>query len=207
MLLLIVIYIAFISLGVPDSLIGTAWPEMYGELNVSVTSVSILTTIVSGCTVLSSLFSSSLINKFGASKIAAFSTAMTTLGILAFSFSTQFWMMCVVSVFLGLGAGAIDSALNNYVALHYKASQMNFLHCFYGIGVSVSPFILSFTLSQGSWQNGYRIMFFAQLLISIVLFLSLPLWKKRQRKSRKRAKQSKREIYPFGKCSNAPKSL
>ena len=128
MVLLIIIYMAFISLGVPDSLIGVAWPQIYEEFNISVSLVSILTTIVSGCTVLSSLFSASLINRFGAGKIAAFSTAMTAVGILAFSFSGAFWMMCVVSVFLGLGAGAIDSALNNYVALHYRASQMNFLH-------------------------------------------------------------------------------
>lgn len=178
MVLLIIIYMAFISLGVPDSLIGVAWPQIYEEFNISVSLVSILTAIVSGCTVLSSLFSASLINRFGAGKIAAFSTAMTAVGILAFSFSGAFWMMCVVSVFLGLGAGAIDSALNNYVALHYRASQMNFLHCFYGIGVSVSPFILSLTLPAGGWRSGYRIMFFVQLAISIILLLSLPLWKK-----------------------------
>ena len=130
--LLVVIYIAFIGLGVPDSLIGSAWPAIHTEINMPVEAVSVLTFIISGCTVLSSMFSAGILNKFGTAKVTAFSTAMTALALLGFSFAPSFWFMIPLAVILGLGAGAIDSGLNNYVALHFKASHMNFLHCFYG---------------------------------------------------------------------------
>ena len=183
MLLLIIIFVAFIGLGTPDSLLGVAWPKIYGDIGASVSSVSILMLIVSGCTVISSLLSGRVINRFGEGRVAAFSTAMTALGIFAISFAEGFAVMCIVSVFLGLGAGAIDAALNNYVALHYKASHMNFLHCFYGIGVTLSPFVLTLTLGDGQWRLGYRVVFFVQLAISVLLFVSLPLWKKKSEKS------------------------
>lgn len=183
MLLLVIIFIAFIGLGTPDSLLGVAWPKIYGDIGVSVSSVSVLMLIVSGCTVISSILSGRVINRFGEGRVAAFSTAMTALGILVISFAQGFAVMCIVSVFLGFGAGAIDAALNNYVALNYKASHMNFLHCFYGIGVTLSPFVLSLTLADGQWRLGYRVVFFVQLAISILLFISLPLWKKNSEKS------------------------
>ena len=183
MLLLIIIFVAFIGLGTPDSLLGVAWPEMHGDIGASISSVSILMLIVSGCTVISSLLSGRVINRFGEGRVAAFSTAMTAIGILTVSFADGFAVMCIVSVFLGLGAGAIDAALNNYVALHYKASHMNFLHCFYGIGVTLSPFVLTLTLADGQWRLGYRVVFFVQLAISVLLFVSLPLWKKGSEKS------------------------
>ena len=176
--LLVVIYIAFIGLGVPDSLIGSAWPAIHIEMNISVEAVSILTFIISGCTVLSSMFSAGILNKLGTSKVTAFSTAMTAVALLGFSFAPSFWVMIPLAVILGLGAGAIDSGLNNYVALHFKASHMNFLHCFYGIGVSLSPYLMSQALSNVGWRGGYRYSFCVQLAITILLIISLPMWKK-----------------------------
>ena len=176
--LLVVIYIAFIGLGVPDSLIGSAWPAIHSELNIPVEAVSAVTLLISGCTVLSSMFSARILNKLGTAKVTAFSTAMTAVALLGFSFTPSFWFMLPLAVLLGLGAGAIDSGLNNYVALHCKASHMNFLHCFYGVGVSLSPYLMSKALSGIGWRGGYRYAFFVQLGITVLLLLSVPLWKK-----------------------------
>lgn len=176
--LLVVIYIAFIGLGVPDSLIGSAWPAIHTELNIPLEAVSILTFIISGCTVLSSMFSAGILNKFGTAKVTAFSTAMTAAALLGFSFAPSFWVMIPLAVVLGAGAGAIDSGLNNYVALHFKASHMNFLHCFYGVGVSLSPYLMSLALSNAGWRGGYRYAFYVQAAITVLLIVSIPLWKK-----------------------------
>lgn len=177
-LLLIVIYIAFIGLGVPDSLFGTAWPAIYTDLNLPVSRASIVTIIVSCGTITSSLLSSWLISRFGTGKITAVSTLMTALALLGFSCSDSMLWLCLCAIPLGLGAGSIDTALNNYVALHYKASHMNFLHCFYGIGVSLSPYLMSLALSKGTWEGGYRAVFWFQLAIAALTVLALPLWKK-----------------------------
>lgn len=176
--LLVVIYIAFVGLGVPDSLIGSAWPAIHTQLNVPVEAVSVLTFIISGCTVLSSMFSAGILNKLGTAKVTAFSTAMTAAALLGFSFAPSFWVMIPLAVVLGLGAGAIDSGLNNYVALHFKAGHMNFLHCFYGVGVSLSPYLMSQALSDIGWRGGYRYAFYVQAVITLLLIVSLPLWKK-----------------------------
>ncbi|MBE6813487.1 MAG: MFS transporter [Ruminococcaceae bacterium] len=176
--LLIVIYVAFIGLGVPDSLLGSAWPAVHTQMNIPVEAVSMLTFIISGCTVLSSMFSAGILNKFGTAKVTAFSTAMTALSLLGFSFAPSFWTMIPLAVLLGLGAGAIDAGLNNYVALHFKASHMNFLHCFYGVGVSLSPYLMSQALSDAGWRSGYRYAFFVQAAITLLLLISLPLWKR-----------------------------
>lgn len=177
-LLLIIIYIAFIGLGVPDSLFGTAWPAIYTDLDLPVSWASIVTIIVSCGTIISSLLSSWLISRFGTGKITAVSTLMTALALLGFSCSDSMLWLCLCAVPLGLGAGSIDTALNNYVALHYEASHMNFLHCFYGVGVSLSPYLMSLALSQGTWENGYRTVFWFQLAIAALTILTLPLWKK-----------------------------
>ena len=177
-LLLIVIYIAFIGLGVPDSLIGSAWPAIHTELGIPVEMVSILTFLISGCTVLSSMFSTRILNKLGTAKVTAFSTAMTALSLLGFSLVPSFLFMIPLAIVLGLGAGAIDSGLNNYVALHCKASHMNFLHCFYGVGVSLSPYIMSQAFSNVGWRGGYRYAFYVQFAIALLLIFSIPLWKK-----------------------------
>ena len=176
--LLVVIYIAFIGLGVPDSLIGSAWPAIHTEINIPVEAVSILTFIISGCTVLSSMFSTGILNKFGTAKVTAFSTAMTATALFGFSKAPSFWFMIPLAILLGLGAGAIDSGLNNYVALHFKASHMNFLHCFYGVGVSLSPYLMSQALSDVGWRGGYRYAFYVQSVITLLLIVSLPMWKK-----------------------------
>ena len=178
-LLLIIIYVAFIGLGVPDSLIGSAWPAIHNELNIPVESISIITLLISGCTVLSSMFSARILNRFGTAKVTAFSTAMTAAALIGFSLTPSFWYMIPLAVVLGLGAGAIDSGLNNYVALHFKASHMNFLHCFYGVGVSLSPYLMSQALGNAGWRSGYRYAFFVQLGIAILLIVSVPLWKKK----------------------------
>ncbi len=177
-LLLVIIYVAFIGLGVPDSLIGSAWPAIHTELNIPVEMVSILTFLISGCTVLSSMFSTKILNKLGTAKVTAFSTAMTALSLFGFSVAPSFLFMVPLAVVLGLGAGAIDSGLNNYVALHCKASHMNFLHCFYGVGVSLSPYLMSQALRLVDWRGGYRYAFYVQFAIAVMLIFSIPLWKK-----------------------------
>ena len=176
-MLLIVIYIAFLGLGVPDSLIGSAWPAIHTELGIPVEMVSILTFLISGCTVLSSMFSTRILNKLGTAKVTALSTAMTALSLFGFSLVPSFWFMIPLAIVLGLGAGAIDSGLNNYVALHCKASHMNFLHCFYGVGVSLSPYIMSQAFESVGWRGGYRYAFYVQSAIAILLIVSLPMWK------------------------------
>lgn len=177
-LLLIIIYIAFIGLGVPDSLIGSAWPEIHIQLDIPVEAVSVLTFLISGCTVLSSMFSAKILNKLGTAKVTAFSTAMTAAALIGYSFAPSFWFMIPLAIVLGLGAGAIDSGLNNYVALHFKASHMNFLHCFYGVGVSLSPYLMSQALKNVGWRGGYRYAFYVQAFIALLLIVSVPLWKK-----------------------------
>lgn len=177
--LLFIIYVAFIGLGLPDSLFGTAWPAIYSDFNLPISYGSFISSTVACGTIISSLISVRLIHKLGTSKVTAFSTLLTAVALIGFSFSTNIWFMMLLAIPLGLGAGAIDVSLNNYVALHYSAKQMSFLHCFYGIGVSVSPYILSLVISgENGWRNGYRIAFIIQIAISILMFLSLPIWKK-----------------------------
>ena len=177
--LLIIIYIAFIGLGIPDSLFGTAWPAIYSELELPIAFGSFVTIIISCGTVLSSVISSKIISRLGTNKVSAYSTLLTALALLGFSFAPNLWVMCFWAIILGIGAGAIDVALNNYVAIHYSATHMSFLHCFYGVGVSVSPYILSLVIAGNfGWRGGYRIAFAIQLIITLLLFLSLPLWRK-----------------------------
>ena len=176
--LLIVIYIAFIGLGVPDSLIGSAWPAIHADMNVPLEAVSVLTLLISGCTVLSSMFSARILNKLGTAKVTACSTALTAAALFGFSVAPSFVFMIPLAVLLGLGAGAIDSGLNHYVALHFKASHMNFLHCFYGVGVTLSPYLMSMALGNVGWRSGYRYAFFVQSAIAVLLVISVPLWKK-----------------------------
>ena len=178
-LLLFVIYIAFIGLGVPDSLFGTVWPAIYPEFDLPVSAASVVTLLISGCTVVSSLLSARIINRLGTAAVTAASTALTAAALLGFSLSGNLPWLCLFALPLGIGAGAIDSGLNNYVALHYRAAHMNFLHCFYGIGVSLSPYLMSLALADGNqWRLGYRRAFFVQTVIVLLVLLSLPLWKK-----------------------------
>ena len=177
--LLIIIYIAFIGLGIPDSLFGTAWPAIYSEFELPISFGSFVTIIISCDTVLSSVISSKIISRLGTNKVSAYSTLLTALSLLGFSFAPNLWVMCFWAIILGVGAGAIDVALNNYVAIHYSATHMSFLHCFYGVGVSASPYILSLVIAGNfGWRGGYKIAFAIQLIITLLLFLSLPLWRK-----------------------------
>ncbi|MDO5399383.1 MAG: MFS transporter [Eubacteriales bacterium] len=178
-LLLFIIYLAFIGLGIPDSLFGAAWPSIYGEFSLPLSYGSFVTVIISAGTVLSSVTSAGLIARLGTGRVAALSTLLTAGALLGFSLSPSLGFLCLLAVPLGIGAGAIDVALNNYVALHYTASHMSFLHCFYGIGVSVSPYILSRVMGgPAGWRGGYRIAFLLQSAIAAVLIFSQPLWKK-----------------------------
>ena len=178
-LLLIIIYLAFIGLGIPDSLFGTAWPAIYTEFNLPISYGSIITVLCSLCTTFSSLFSVRLIRRFGTNKVTAFCTALTAAALLGYSFADSLPMLCLLAIPLGLGGGAIDNALNAYVSLHYSATQMSFLHSCYGVGVTISPYILSLVISgENGWRGGYRIAFFIQLAISLTVILTLPVWHK-----------------------------
>ena len=175
--LLALIYIAFISLGLPDSLLGSGWPVMYAELGVPVSYMGIVTMVISCGTVVSSLFSDRLTHKLGTGKVTVISVMLTVIALLGFSVSDRFWMLIAFAVPYGLGAGAIDAALNNYIALHYKAKHMSWLHCFWGIGTIVSPFIMSYALTNGKWNDGYRMVGLIQLGIALLLLFTLPVWK------------------------------
>lgn len=178
-LLLIVIYVSFIGLGLPDSLFGAAWPAIYSDLGLPKDYANFVTIIISIGTALSSFFSARLINKFGTKTVTLLSSAIIALSLLGFSLSNNILALCVWSIPAGFGAGAIDAGLNNYIALNYSATHMNFLHCFYGVGVALSPYLLSLALSYSNdWRLGYRIVFYIQLGITLLSLISLPLWKK-----------------------------
>ncbi|HCJ89966.1 MAG TPA: MFS transporter, partial [Clostridiales bacterium] len=172
-LLLVVIYLSFISLGVPDSLLGTAWPVLYRELGVPLASQSAVSILCSLATMTSSMNSARIISHLGTGKVTAFSTLLTAAALLGFSFSGSFWFMCLMAIPLGLGAGCVDSALNNYVSIHYNATVMSFLHCFYGVGVMVSPYIMSVVINSAvGWRGGYRTASLIQALIGSILLLA-----------------------------------
>lgn len=177
-LLLAIIYLAFVSLGLPDSLIGAGWPVMHEDLHVPVAFAGILTMIIAGGTIVSSLASERITRRFGAGPVTAVSVGLTALALLGFSFSGSFWMLCLWAIPYGLGAGAVDAALNNYVALHYAARHMNWLHSFWGVGASISPFIMSFALGTGAgWSSAYLTVGLIQGALTIALLVSLPLWR------------------------------
>ena len=176
-LLLALIYLAFISLGLPDSLLGAGWPVMHEVFDVPVPYMGIVTMLISGCTILSSLASDKVTRKFGANVVTVFSVFLTAVALMGFSFATSFWHLLILAIPYGLGAGAIDAALNNYVALHYTSKHMSWLHCFWGVGTIVSPFVMSYALSTTVWNNGYRIVSLIQIGIAVLLFLTLPVWK------------------------------
>ena len=178
-ILLMVIYIAFIGLGIPDSLFGAAWPAIYQELGLPLSYANFVTSLISCGTLASSLLSARLINRLGTGRVTVLSTWLTALALAGFSFSEQFIWFCLLAIPLGLGAGAIDAALNNYVAVNYKAAHMNFISCFYGVGVTVSPYLVSLALAgEGGWRGGYRTVFYIQLGIALLTLLALPLWGK-----------------------------
>ncbi len=178
-LLVIIIFVTYVGLGIPDSLFGTAWPAIYTEFNLPISYSNFVTGLMYVGTIISSLMSARLTKKLGTPLVVALSTGLTAIAIFGFSISENILMLCLFSLPLGLGAGAIDNVLNGYVALNYKATHVNFLHCSYGVGVTISPFLMSLALeNSNNWQGGYRIMFFFQLALTIICFLSIPIWKK-----------------------------
>ena len=180
-LLLAIIYLAFISLGLPDSLLGSGWPVMYKEIDASISYAGIITMIIAGGTIVASLLSDRLIRKMGTGLVTAASVFLTAAALFGFSISNSFLMLCIFALPYGLGAGAIDAALNNYVALNYSSKHMSWLHCFWGVGASISPYIMSFALSQNmGWRSGYRIVSIIQIVLTFVMFIALPLWKNKQ---------------------------
>ena len=184
-LLLAVIYLAFISLGLPDSLLGSAWPSMHLEFGVPVSYAGVISMIIALGTVVSSLQSDRLTRRLGAGMVTALSVLLTALALLGFSLSRSFFALCLLAIPYGLGAGSVDAALNNYVALHYASRHMSCLHCMWGVGTSVGPYVMEYALTGGQgWNAGYRYIAILQFALTLVIFVSLPLWKKRAEQTR-----------------------
>lgn len=177
LLLLAIIYLAFISLGLPDSLLGAAWPTLHVSLGVSISSMGIISIIISLGTIISSLISERMTARFGTHKVTTFSIFLTCAALFGFSISKSFFLLCLFAIPYGLGAGAIDAALNNYVALHYNSRHMSWLHCFWGVGTIVSPYVMSYALSTSGWAIGYRAVSCIQAVILVAVLLSRPLWR------------------------------
>lgn len=179
-LLLAIIYLAFISLGLPDALLGSAWPTMYTEFGVPVSYAGIISMIIALGTIISSLQSDRLTRRFGTGKVTAVSVGITAAALLGFSYTHSFWLLCLWAVPYGLGAGSVDASLNNYVALHYKSRHMSWLHCMWGVGATAGPYIMGFALSSGQkWNSGYLYIAVLQIILTGILVFSLPLWKGR----------------------------
>lgn len=189
-LLLLLIYLAFISLGLPDSLLGSAWPVIHQELQVPLSYAGAVTMIISFGTICSSLMSERLTKKLGVNIVTVCSVLLTAIALYGFSTGSAFWMLCLWGIPYGLGAGAIDAALNNYVALHYNSRHMSWLHCFWGVGTIISPYIMSYALTTSVWQNGYRMVSFLQMGITVILLVTLPVWKVNRKANEQKAEQA-----------------
>ena len=196
-ILLLMIYLAFVSLGLPDALLGSAWPIMYQEFAVPVSYSGTVFMIICGGTILSSLNSEKLNRRFGTGKITAISVFLTAIALFGFSISHSFLMLCLFAIPYGLGAGSVDAALNHYVALHYSSRHMSWLHCMWGLGASVGPYIMGFVLQRGEpWNRGYLIVSIIQFTLAIILFCSLSLWKKNQEELTENAASTAKQEAP-----------
>lgn len=182
LLLLAVIYLTFISLGLPDSLLGSAWPTIHTAFDVPLSYMGFVSMIISGGTIVSSLLAERLNQKIGTRTLTTISVLLTAIALFGFSTTTAFYQLCLWGIPYGLGAGAIDASLNNYVALHYNSKHMSWLHCFWGVGTIISPYVMSYALTHTSWTSGYRSVSYIQFAIFAVLILALPLWKIHQTK-------------------------
>lgn len=186
-LLLALIYLAFISLGLPDALLGSAWPSMYPLLKVPVSFAGVVSMIIAGGTIVSSLNANRVISKYGTGLVTAVSVMMTAVALIGFSVSGAFWMLCLWAVPYGLGAGAVDAALNNFVALHYASKHMSWLHCFWGVGASIGPYIMSYSLTvKNSWESGYATVGIFQIILTAILVFSLPVWNRKEQLKQER---------------------
>lgn len=200
-LLLAVIYVSFISLGLPDSLLGSAWPTMYQEFGTPVSWAGVISMIIAAGTIVSSLHSDRLTKRLGTGKVTAISVAMTAVALYGFSVSHSFGQICLWAIPYGLGAGSVDASLNNFVALHYASRHMSWLHCMWGVGASAGPYILSYVLTGGgTWNMGYRCIAVIQIVLSAALFLSLPLWKKAVASEKEKNGISDGEKQTQGEC-------
>lgn len=180
--LLLIIYIVFISLGLPDTALGSAWPSIYPSLDVPVSYASILTIIVPVCTIISSLNSDRLTRKFGTGKVTLVSVFLSMVGLFGYSISNEFWMICLFAIPYGLGAGGVDSSINNYVATHYSSKHMNWLHAMWGIGATIGPLLMGYTLTSGkTWDKGYLLLGILQAIVVLILFLTINLWKENKK--------------------------
>lgn len=178
-LLLVIIYLAFVSLGLPDSLLGSAWPVMYHKLEVPMSYAGIVTMIIAAGTIVSSLLSDRVTRRFGTYLVTSVSVLMTAVALFGFAVSNSFILLCFWAIPYGLGAGGVDAALNNYVALYYNSRHMNHLHCFWGVGATISPYIMGFCLTKGlGYTKGYLTVSIIQIVIATILFASFPLWRK-----------------------------
>ena len=202
-LLLAVIYIAFISLGLPDALLGSAWPVMYREFGVSVSYAGIISMIIALGTVVSSLQSDRLTKKFGTGRVTAASVALTAFALFGFSLAHSFYTLVFLALPYGLGAGSVDASLNNYVALHYKSRHMSWLHCMWGVGAAAGPYVMGFALAHGNtWNAGYRAIALLQTALSALLIFSLPLWKRNDRSAAERISGAAQPS-PSGKAASS----
>ena len=197
--LMVIIFVSYISLGIPDSLFGAAWPAIYDEMSLPVSYANFITVIHATGTIVSSLSSAAVIKRLGTAKVTFLSALMTSFALLAFALSDNMLWLCLSAVPLGLGAGSIDTALNNYVAINYNATQMSFLHTSYGVGVTISPYLMSMAIGDGNWRDGYRTMFLIQISIALLVLVTLPVWKK--------VKEQKAEPEVVQKTISIPKAL
>ena len=201
--LLAIIYLCFISLGLPDSLLGAAWPTIYQELNVNMSYAGILSVTVSLATIISSLLSDKLTKRFTPGLVTVFSIVLSAVSLLGFSLSNSFWMLLIFAVPYGLGAGGIDACLNNYVAIHYKSNHMSWLHAMWGLGTIISPYIMGYALTGGTgWNQGYLIVAIIQFSLAIIVFSSLSKWKKNES-----AKENRSVSLPFKEIVKIPGAL
>lgn len=186
-----IIYATYISLGLPDSLLGVAWPEIKGELHVAYSAAGIMSMTIAICTVISSLQAIRITRKIGTGKLILSSVLLTVIGLIGFAFTQTFFLLIVAALPLGFGAGAIDTSVNDYVATNLKAHHMNWLHAFWGVGATLGPIIIGVTLNNHfSWRYGYLIIGSIQVILAIILFFSLPLWKEGQQKESKESDES-----------------
>jgi len=206
-LLIAVIYLIFISLGLPDSLLGSGWPAMRVFFGVPSSFAGYVSMTISFMTIISALLSPRLMRKMQTKWIVIISIMLTVAGLLGFSVCTEYWMLFLMAVPYGLGAGAIDASINNYVAMHYSGSVMNFLHCFYGVGAMISPYIMASALRRARWNEGYRWTAYLQIAILVVCILSLPLWKRNQTKEEEETLKNSAGIREVVKIPGAVQTL
>ena len=204
-LLLGIIYLAFISLGLPDSLLGSAWPAMYQEFSVPVSYAGGISMTISVGNIVSSLQSDRLTKKLGTGKVTAISVLMTAAALFGFSISHSYVMLCLWAIPYGLGAGSVDASLNNYVALHYSSRHMSWLHCMWGVGASLGPYIMEYALTNGQgWNMGYRYIALLQIVLTAILFVSLPMWKQNKHSEGSSSEEAAAEPRSLGRVVIIP---